>query len=80
MHIYSESRHREGLSFRRPHIGEIYEIASIKGDVAKKINVKDAFECAEIIETHVVLRYLTQEEVIQRLGEERTEVIAVNLV
>lgn len=62
------------------HIDEIYEIASIKGGAAKKINVKDAFECVKITETHVVLRYLTQEEVIQRLGEERTEVIAVNLV
>ena len=43
------------------HIGDIYEITSIKGGVAKRINVKDAFECVEITETHVVLRYLTQE-------------------
>jgi hypothetical protein len=42
------------------HIGEIYEIASIKGGVAKKINVKDIFESAEITETQVVLRYLTK--------------------
>ena len=62
------------------HVSDIYEIASIKRGVAKRINVKDAFECMEITETHVVLRYLTQEEVIQRLGEERTDVIAVNLV
>ncbi len=62
------------------HIGDIYEIASIKGGVTKRINVKDAFECVEIAETQVVLRYLIQEEVIQRLGEERTDVIAVNLV
>ena len=70
----------KAVRIRRLHVGDIYEIAPIKGGVAKKINVKDAFECVEITETHVVLRYLIQEEVIQRLGEERTDVIAVNLV
>ena len=62
------------------HIGDFYEVVSIKEGVAKRIKVKDAFECVEITETHVVLRYLIQEEVIQRLSEERTDVIAVNLV
>jgi hypothetical protein len=41
---------------------------------------KDTFECVEITETHVILRYLSQEDVIQRLGEEKTDIIAVNLV
>ena len=61
-------------------IGEIYEVASIKEGVSRRIKIKDAFECLEITETHVVLMYFTQEEVIQRLGEEKTDIIAVNLV
>ena len=61
-------------------IGEIYEITSIKGGVSRRIKIKDAFECVEITETYVALRYLSQEEVIQGLGEEKTDIIAVNLV
>ncbi len=61
------------------HTGEIYEIAFIKRDVTKRINLKDAFECTEITETHVVLRYLEQEEVIEKASEERND-RAENLV
>ena len=63
------------------HIGEIYEIGSIStGGGLKRINVKDTFECAEITETHVVLRCISQDEVIRKLGEKNTDIIAQNLV
>jgi len=63
------------------HIGEIYEIGSIyTGGGLKRINVKDTFECAEITETHVVLRCVSQDEVIRRLGEKNTDIVARNLV
>jgi hypothetical protein len=62
------------------HIGEIYEIASISAGGVRHIKLKDAFECTEITETYIVLRYLTQEEVIERLGEENIHVIANSLV
>ncbi len=61
------------------HTGEIYEIASVSGGGIKRINLKDAFECTEITETHVVLRYLEQEEVIEKVSEERND-RAENLV
>ncbi|MBU7028393.1 MAG: hypothetical protein HXS48_15780 [Theionarchaea archaeon] len=63
------------------HIGEIYEVGSVyTGGGFKRINVKDTFECAEITETHIVLRYVSQDEVIKRLGEKNTDIIAQNLV
>jgi hypothetical protein len=62
------------------HIGEIYEIASISTGGIRHIKLKDAFECTEITETHIVLRYLTEEEVIEKLGEENTYVIAHKFV
>jgi len=59
------------------HIGEIYEIGSIStGGGLKRINVKDTFECAEITETHIVLRCVPQGEVIKRLGEKNTDIVA----
>jgi len=63
------------------HIGKIYEIGSVyTGGGLKRINVKDTFECVEITETHVVLRYVSQDEVIKKLGEKNTDIIAQNLV
>lgn len=62
------------------HIGEIYEIASISAGGNGHVKIKDAFECMEITETHVILKYLTQDEVIEILGEENKDVIAQSLV
>ena len=63
------------------HIGGIYEVGSIyTGGGLKRINVKDTFECVEITETHVVLRCVSQDEVIKKLGEENTDIVAENLV
>jgi len=63
------------------HIGETYEIGSIStGGGLKRINVKDTFECAEITETHIVFRYVSQDEEIKKLGEKNTDIIAQNLV
>ena len=63
------------------HIGDIYEIASIYyAGRNRHVNLKDAFECEEITETHIILKYLTQDEVIQRLGEENKDIVAKNLV
>jgi hypothetical protein len=38
------------------------------------------FKIGKYFESYIVLRYLTQEEVNQKLGEEGTDVIAMNLV
>jgi len=63
------------------HIGEIYEVGFVyTGGGLKRINVKDTFEYAEITETHVVLRCVPQDEMIRRLGEKNTDIIAQNLV
>jgi len=63
------------------HIGEIYEIGSIyTGGGLKRINIKDTFECAEITETHVVLKCVPQDEMIKRIGEKNTDIVAQNLV
>jgi hypothetical protein len=70
-----------GIVFRLEdfHIGEIYKIASISADIPC-VKLKDAFECTEITETHIVLKYLTQEEVIERLGEDSRNVVVNNLL
>ncbi len=62
-------------------IGEIYEVASTHTAGASKcVYVKGTYEREEITEDQVILRCVTQDEVIERLGESNGDLVAENLV
>lgn len=60
------------------HLGDIYEVASIPRG-AQHYSVKDTFECVEI-GSDIVLRYVTQDEVIQKITENNQDIVAESLV
>jgi len=63
------------------HIGEIYEVASVyTAGVNKCVHVRDTYECVEITEDQVILSCITQEEVIERFGENNGDLVAESLV
>ena len=63
------------------HIGEIYEVASMyTAGASKCVHVRGTYECEEITEDQVILRCITQDEVIGRFGETNGDAVAENLV
>jgi len=63
------------------HVGEIYEVASMyTAGVSKCVHVRDTYECIEITEDQVVLSCVTQDEVIERFGENNGDLVAESLV
>lgn len=62
-------------------IGEIYEIASeyYTGSGNKQTHLRDTFVCKEINETHIVLQYIAQEEVVKRFTEGNGAAVAESL-
>jgi len=63
------------------HVGEIYEVASMyTAGVSKYVRVRDTYECVEITEDQVVLSCVTQDEVIERFGENNGDLVAKSLV
>ena len=63
-------------------IGEIYEVVSVyytSGRNEKSL-LRDTFECTELTETHVVLKYIPQDEVVKRFGDQNKNRVAENLV
>ena len=58
------------------HVNDIYEVASLHTSTHN--GLKDTFVCTEITETHVILEYISPEEVLDRIHNE--EGVAVNLV
>ena len=62
-------------------IAEIYEVASMyTAGASKCVHVRSTYECEEITEDQVILRCITQDEVIGRFGETNGNVVAENLV
>ncbi len=63
------------------HVDEIHEVASMyTAGVSKCVRVRDTYECVEIAEDQVVLSCCTQEEVIERFGQDNGDLVAENLV
>ena len=63
------------------HIGETYEVASMyTAGAGKCVHVRGIYECIEITEDQVILRCITQDEVIGRFGESNGDVVAESLV
>ena len=48
--------------------------------VSKHVHVRGTYECVEITEDQVVLSCITQDEVIQRFGENNGDLVAESLV
>ena len=57
-------------------IGDIYEVASLHKSTYH--GLKDTFVCIKITETHIILEYISPEEVLDRIHNE--ESLAENLV
>ena len=63
------------------HVDEIYEVASMyTAGVSKCVHVRDTYECVEITEDQVILSCCTQDEVIERFGENNGDLVAESLV
>ena len=59
----------------------VYEVASeyFTGSGKKSRYLRDTFVCREITETHVVLEWISQEEVVRRFAEENGVTVAESL-
>jgi len=63
------------------HVGEIYEVASMyTAGISKCVHLRGAYECVEIIEDQVVMSCCTQDEVIEKFGENNGDLVAESLV
>ena len=60
---------------------QYYEVASMyTAGVSKCVHVRDTYECAKITEDQVILSCCTQDEVIERFGENNGDLVADSLV